>query len=360
MGGIVLVLIIAAISMAIGQVKAPAPTSGIIESPVAVPLPVVGPTSSALPTASPPGPSVAAQGASEATPTPAAKPSQVIRLIPGPGLDDTTTTAAGYAFEDQGIERRAFAALLARKFGVDGIPRLDASGSWAVSGESPGMPRVEVLPGPMVTWEFTASPTAAALPTPASVTGVADRATALARAFLADLGVPVEQLDWQVEVTGGGTVVTGWQVIAGQRTTVGWRIALTPDGQMTQASGFAASPVTFDDYAVLGARSAVVRSGQPQWAALGPTPLSPAKAPAESSTAAAPAVRTVVVTSADLGLAQFTQRDGGLLILPAYVLTGDDGSTWSLVAVSGAYVRDVRPMPAPSAATTREAASPVP
>jgi hypothetical protein len=46
-------------------------------------------------------------------------------------------------------------------------------------------------------------------------------------------------------------------------------------------------------------------------------------------------VADVVVTGAELALAQFWQADGDLLILPAYRLTGEDGSQWSLIGVSG-------------------------
>ena len=59
----------------------------------------------------------------------------------------------------------------------------------------------------------------------------------------------------------------------------------------------------------------------------------------------------IVVTGAELGLAQFWQPDGDLLILPAYRLTGDDGSDWSLIAVTGQDVSFVD-VPYPSATST--------
>ena len=52
-------------------------------------------------------------------------------------------------------------------------------------------------------------------------------------------------------------------------------------------------------------------------------------------------VSDVTVSGAELGLAQYWQSDGGLLVLPAYVLTGEDGSTWSLLAVGDDYVQFV-------------------
>jgi hypothetical protein len=50
-------------------------------------------------------------------------------------------------------------------------------------------------------------------------------------------------------------------------------------------------------------------------------------------------VRELVATGAELGLAEFRQPSGEILILPAYLLTANDGSTWSLLAISNAYVR---------------------
>ena len=60
-------------------------------------------------------------------------------------------------------------------------------------------------------------------------------------------------------------------------------------------------------------------------------------------------VSGIVVTEAALGLAQFRHPDGALLVLPAYELTGDDGSRWTLIAVTGDYVDFVdQPFPSPA------------
>ena len=50
-------------------------------------------------------------------------------------------------------------------------------------------------------------------------------------------------------------------------------------------------------------------------------------------------VRDLVVTEAELGLAAFAQPSGEVLILPAYLCTADDGSRWSLLAITDSYVR---------------------
>jgi hypothetical protein len=56
----------------------------------------------------------------------------------------------------------------------------------------------------------------------------------------------------------------------------------------------------------------------------------------------------ILVEQADLGLAQFRQPDGAVLILPAYQLTGADGSRWSVIAI-GAEDVDFVSVPYPSA-----------
>jgi hypothetical protein len=64
-------------------------------------------------------------------------------------------------------------------------------------------------------------------------------------------------------------------------------------------------------------------------------------------------VLDVTVTGAELGLAQYWQPDGGLLILPAYRLAGEDGSSWSLLAVGDEYVAFVNQPYPTSDSTTR-------
>jgi hypothetical protein len=45
-------------------------------------------------------------------------------------------------------------------------------------------------------------------------------------------------------------------------------------------------------------------------------------------------VQQVTITSARLGVSLITQADGAALLVPAYELTGSDGSVWSVIAVA--------------------------
>jgi hypothetical protein len=149
------------------------------------------------------------------------------------------------------------------------------------------------------------------------------------------------------------TLVTAWQLVAGSRTQLSWTIGFDPAGAIVQASGFSAGFEEVPAYPVVGAATAVTRSALPGWSAIGPTLIrapeaSDVPSPSASPSGSAPdlpsltvPVSDVVISGAELGLAQYWQSDGTLLVLPAYVLTGEDGSTWSLLAVGDDYVRFV-------------------
>jgi hypothetical protein len=358
----------------------PSASSSVIEAAQADPLPVVGPTQSPDPLAEE---EIVVRDPRILVAVPASVPSGA-PFVADPGLDDTSTTALGYRFDDAGLNRAALAAVLARKFGIEGRPMRTEDGGWTVMPEGGWLPQVKVDPGPMAAWSFTwlpvastASPSTAApstvspstaapstvvpsaqpqiaSPSPGVLTSSESpapsvdqpSAQAVARAFLGDLGVPVDQLDWQVEVIDRNTVVTGWQVIADQRTQAAWRLAFNPAGQMIEATGFAATPVEVVDLPVLGAASALARARQSQWSALGPTLLAPATKTSSAPATVQPSPGTLpdrLIVSAELALGQFTQPDGRVLVLPSYVLTAADGSTWSLVAVADQALYLVRP-----------------
>lgn len=373
---VIVVMVALLVGVAIGRSQVDPALESISEPPGSEPLPVIGPSASAAsagPTASP----VAAPDPQVPQPVEVRQAVAEVNLTVPSDLDDTPTVADGYRFSDQGIQRRSFAQLLARKFGVGGEPKVTPVGGWVVGTD--GGPQVRIEPGSMVLWTYQGGDGSDGVPGPAvesvavatpsadpsRLPGTADpeRAKAVTRAFLGDLGVPLDQVDWQVEVTPEATTVTAWQVIADQRIDLSWTVTLAPTGEIVAASGFGATPVEIPGYEVIGAASAVVRARRPGWSALGPTPLEPgtqALAPVggdhvapDDRPMAVIEVANLDVVSADLGLAQFRQPDGALLILPSYRLTASDGSVWSVVAISDDYVRLVDPYADSNAATTR-------
>jgi hypothetical protein len=266
-------------------------------------------------------------------------------LTAAPGLPDTTTVASGYRLVNAGISGAQVAGVLSTAFGASGQP-VEEDGAWVVG--APGGPQLTVLDDPLFTWTFEDSAVRASPATGEQL----EPATAieLTSALLGSIGIDVASVDWQVDRYFGRTAVTAWQLVGGQRTELGWQVAFDPSGAVVEASGFSAGLEEVPGYPVLGAASAVTRSGSLPWSLVA---ASPARAPeAVASPSASPLsplarpgisvpVSEVTVTDAVLGLAQYWQPDGGMLMLPSYVLTGDDGSAWSLLAVDEPYVQFV-------------------
>lgn len=264
-------------------------------------------------------------------------------LSAAPGLDDTATVATGYRLVNVGISGAQVAGVLAGALGATGRP-VEEDGSWVVG--SPGGPMLTVNDDPLFTWAFE---DAAALASPV-VGEQLEPATAieLTSALLGSIGVDVGSVDWQVDRYLGRTAVTAWQLVGRQRTELGWQVAFDPSGAVLRASGFSAGLEEVPGYPVLGAASAIARSASLPWSLLG---AAPAGAPEASPSPPAPPitpltrpgitvpVSKVTVTAATLGVAQYWQPDGGMLMLPSYELTGDDGSRWSLLAIEEPYVQ---------------------
>jgi hypothetical protein len=274
-------------------------------------------------------------------------------LSAAPGLSDTATVASGYRLVNGGISGAQVAGVLAPALGATGRP-VEEDGSWVVG--APGGPMLTVNDDPLFTWTFE---DAAVLATPAFGAQL-EPATAieLASGLLGSIGVDVASVDWQVDRYIGRTAVTAWQLVSGQRTELGWQVAFDPSGAVVQASGFSAGLEEVPGYPVVGASSAIERSTSQPWSLVRAMPAqAPDAAPSPSASPLTPLalpgitvpVSEVTVTGAELGLAQYWQPDGGMLMLPSYVLSGDDGSRWSLLAIDEPYVQFVD-QPYPTAA----------
>ena len=345
LGVVVAVVVAGAAGVIIGRSTAPGPdvivTGGPVleESPGVPQLPVGVPSASPSPTPTS-APTLAVIGGSDGQ--------SPVTLTPVDGLADVASTASGYRLVNTGISRGQVAGVLASVFGVTGSP--EANGDrWTVGSASSSI--LTVSDDALVSWEFE-DPAAREQPA-VGPPMAADRAITLASSLLGDIGVDTGSLDWQVDRYSGMTLVTAWQLVAGARTQLSWTIGFDPAGAIVQASGFSAGFEEVPSYPVVGAATAVNRAALPGWSSVGPTLIrapeasdAPSPSPSQSpSTLPRPVlaipVSDVTVSGAELGLAQYWQSDGGLLVLPAYVLTGEDGSTWSLLAVGDDYVQFV-------------------
>ncbi|MHB1067064.1 MAG: hypothetical protein ACYC2Z_06510 [Candidatus Nanopelagicales bacterium] len=265
-------------------------------------------------------------------------------FTPGPGLPDAPAVASGYRFTRAGLDGPDVARALAAQLGVAGDVATSNAG-WTI-GSDVRLPTLTVLDDPAMTWTMadrsTAESTAPLL--------APERARGVAEALLASIGVGKDSVEWQVDRYDDRIDVVAWHLVDAQRSGLAWTVGVGPGGAVVRAAGFAAGLQEVPGYPVIGAATAVRRAGLPTWRALGPVPVAgpgAGAAPASSAPAAGPGgerpalqvpMAGIVITEASLGLGRFWQPDGALLILPAYRITGDDGSVWTLIAVSGDYV----------------------
>jgi len=264
-------------------------------------------------------------------------------------LDDAATTASGYRLTRSGLDGAEVAAGLAAVLGVEGeVERTDDG--WSVGANPTGAPFLVVSDDPQLSWSFT-DPVATQI-AQGGVFVTPGRAKDVAAALLAEIGVDLSAVDWQSARFDDHVALTATQLVDDARTSLSWQVNFGQNDAVTSASGFAAEFVEVPGYEVVGAATAVRRAGLPTWSLIGPSPVvgdsdaETALGQIEIAENVGPdnrpalqvGVSSVVVVSASLGLGQFWQPDGGLLVLPAYRLMGDDGSQWTLIAVTGDYV----------------------
>ena len=258
-------------------------------------------------------------------------------------LSDDSGTAPGYRLVNSAISGAQVASILASTFGATGDVVTTETG-WAVG--QAGEPSVTVTSDPLFSWTFE-DPAALSLPAAGDPLDPAEAISAATDA-LAGIGVDISTVEYQVDFPEGRTGVSAWQLVGDQRTQLGWRLVFDADGSVLAASGFSSGLQGVPDYPVVGAASAVSRSQQSPWTALPASPV--ASAPGAPTEEVVPQpdptgrptfdlpMSTVDVVSAELGLAQYWQPDGSILLLPSYILTGADGSTWSILAVAESAV----------------------
>jgi hypothetical protein len=326
-----------------GRATAPGPAIVVAPGPVVEQSPVA----SSFPVARPQASASARPDLHASGPETSAPPAV---FTPSSDLGDEAAVASGYALTRGSVDPPGLAASLASTFGLAGDVSETGTG-WVVGQPGGAVPTVTVNDDPLLTWTY-ADPVAAA-EAEDGVSMKSDTAKELASEVLAGIGVDVTTVDWQIDRYANLTEVTAWQLVKGARTQLAWRIGFGKGGAIVSASGFAAGLIEVPGYPVVGAATAVRRAALPTWATLGPTavPLATTDAtatptPQATSIPRRPALhvplQSVVVNGAELGLAQFWQPDGSLLILPAYQLTGDDGSRWSLIAITSADVDFVK------------------
>lgn len=288
------------------------------------------------------------------------------------GLTGEAGTATTWAFDATGAWSAERVAEVAAVLGVDGEPEL-TDGSWLVGAADGTDTYLMVYPDGQASLNFydpAADPwsceavregTAAQCPDLGDAPGD-DEARQLARDLLADLGLDPEGYEYEISKDeGAGWIsVASHRVLDGNLTGATWWASWTGAG-LQSLSGTLATLVELGDHPTIGAEEAVSRITDPRFGTLGGFSILPAArggevlegdvavdsaiAPEESAPTEPPAppapgspvrwpVEDVVITGADLGLAQWTTPDGVSLLVPAWELSADDGRTWTVLALA--------------------------
>ncbi len=212
------------------------------------------------------------------------------------------------------------------------------------------------------------SPTGATKPAPQG-----DDAIAVARKAMKAAGVDPDGFQWRAEPVGDqyNSYVTASQRVNGQLTGSMWGFSIVGGGKLASVNGFLAPLVPLGDYDTVSATDAVARLGNPVFGGSygGPIAMSAdtrggvatsggaagsaavsgnvvvpgdtvaTSAPTEPPAAMKPGakfswpVAHVTITKATLGLAQYFQPDGSVVLMPTYQLDSADQGMYSMTAV---------------------------
>lgn len=295
------------------------------------------------------------------------------------GLPTAGGSAEAWAYDAAGVFSKETARRVADALGVEGDVR-EEYGSYAVGSADWTGPSVSLQPDGLASVSYNdpaKDPWGCVLATPTEEGGgdtgadpadcrepelgappAADAAVDALRGTLDDLGVDLggyevvadeQGLDGDAPRT---TTVSAYEVVDGRRTGTSWSATYSGAG-LSSLYGGLAPRVALGTYDVVSPAEAVERLGDPRFASGGPVAWARdgveilpeiGPAPEEEATPTVPPtvaegsafawpVQDVTITDAQLGSAVQYQPDGAAVLVPAYELTDEDGSTWSVVAV---------------------------
>lgn len=321
-------------------------------------------------------PSTAESAASESDRSMIAPFGGMRTLFTAVGLGDEPGTATAYGYDSAAAFSSEKASAIAALVGLEGTPEL-VYGAWHLGSTDWTGPTLDVQPDAATSFYYS-DPSQD--PWVEGSTAVAvDGATATAQLseMMTALGVDPAGYTLTVEDTGtqNVTTVTGYPVAGPGATGQMWQLSVSSEG-VYSLSGTLAPLVDLGSYDVVGPTTAVARLTDPRFGAtpdvsiLADQPSARAEAAtpemvdpglgADSSTDDVPAddpaavptvpptptagtsfswpVAEVAITGAELTTTTIYAADGSIALVPAYRLTGDDGSGWTVVAVTEAHL----------------------
>lgn len=293
-------------------------------------------------------------------------------LFTAVGLGDEPGTATAYGYDSTAAFTPEKTSAIAALVGLEGTPEL-VYGAWHLGSTDWTGPTLDVQPDAATSFYYS-DPSQDPWVEGSTATAV-DGATATAQLadMMTTLGVDPAAYTLTVEDTGtqNVTTVTGYPATGPGSTGQTWQLSVSSEGVFS-LSGTLAPLVDLGAYDVVGPTTAVARLTDPRFGATpdfsiledqpfaraeGVTPEmvdpsvgvdgSDAGMPADDP-AAVPTVPPtptagtsfswpvdeVTITGAELTTTSIYAPDGSVALVPAYRLTGDDGSGWTVVAVT--------------------------
>ncbi|WP_420115074.1 hypothetical protein [Pseudactinotalea sp.] len=252
------------------------------------------------------------------------------------GLSDETGSAEAFAYDPSGAASAERAAEVADALDVAGDVT-ETGGAWMVA-DADGR-TVELYDDGTVTFSYvdpTLDPWACSDCDGATP---ADPVEA-ARQFLTTIGVDPSGLRFVADETGSGAV--GVDAYPEGSAALTWSITVTVDG-VYSAWGWLAPLASLGSYDVVSPVTAVERLTDPRFGAQPNGDLAAESMDADASRPGAVPepgsilpwpVEARTITDAELTLAAYPLGGGTVALLPAWALTADDGSTWTVLAVT--------------------------
>lgn len=328
-------------------------------------------------------------------------------LEPTSQLSDDSSKQVGYTLDASDVDRKSEVKKLADVFNITGKVTGNKKDGFTIGDQNWVKPVVQMSGSSfdkLASWNYSNQSVAPQFcgedkngqtfglssdcDKPSGVKITSDDAIAVAQEIFAQLGLAAEQAEWSAS---DATLMWGPQsvgqdpwgfftvnanvLIDGKTSGMIWQLSVGPDKKISNASGFLAKFVATAEYDLVGAKTATLRSQDAKWSNLGPQeqyknggypmPLAYAKdstvasgdiavaQPSEPSVPANGAGQPILdagldpqsITSATTAYLQWWLSDGSTILLPAYKLVADQGTssieddrTWLQIAITDKYV----------------------
>jgi hypothetical protein len=159
-----------------------------------------------------------------------------------------------------------------------------------------------------------------------------------ANALVSSIGV-MDKITWDKQYYSNSLTLSGKPDDNTGRSIL---LGFDDKGTIISASGYLSIKTELSNLPILGVKSAVIRSGEREYSAFGPIPVSSGKSNPTTSTIPSNKIvlvaNTEKVISGDKVLIPYYNPDGTLLMLPGYLLTTENGATYNVISVDASAI----------------------